>query len=83
MDYRRARSCSLISIPTPKDRRRKYEMRKPENIREWKTRKLISEMERADAAFWAWQANGPKPGYDVEKYSEDLAEELKNRGLDY
>ncbi|WP_168335216.1 MULTISPECIES: hypothetical protein [Rhizobium] len=45
-----------------------------------KTRKLKEELARADAAFWAWQADGPKPGFDVESYAEELADELKNRG---
>ncbi len=52
-------------------------------IREWKTKHIEKELNRADGDFWAWQADGPKPGYDCEKYAEDLAEELRNRGLDY
>ncbi|MEH2695623.1 hypothetical protein DXU03_25995 [Rhizobium johnstonii] len=51
-----------------------------DEISQMKTRKLKEELARADAAFWAWQADGPKPGFDVESYAEELADELKNRG---
>lgn len=51
-------------------------------VREMKTKVLRSELARADADFWAWQAGGVKPGYPVEAYAEELAEELKNRGHD-
>lgn len=52
-------------------------------IREWKTKKLMSEIAMADSDFWRWQADGIKPGYNCEKYAGELAEELKNRGYDY
>lgn len=58
-------------------------MRRREDVREWKTKKLLAEIARADGDFWAWQADGPKPGYDCEAYAEELAEELRNRGYDY
>ncbi len=52
-------------------------------IREWKTKYIEKELNRVDAEFWAWQADGAKPAHDIESYAEDLAEELRNRGYDY
>lgn len=56
-------------------------MRRDSNsVSQMTTNRLKDELAKADAAFWAWQADGPKPGFDVESYAEELAEELKNRG---
>jgi len=52
-------------------------------IREWSTKYIQQELDRADSDFWIWQADGQKPGYNCEEYAEELAEELRNRGLDY
>lgn len=54
--------------------------RNRDDVRQMPTKRLKEELARADAVFWAWQADGPKPGFDVEGYAEELATELKNRG---
>jgi len=56
-------------------------MRRNRNeISQMKTKFLKQELARADSLFWAWQADGPKPTFNVERYAEELADELKNRG---
>lgn len=50
------------------------------SVSQMTTKRLKEELAKADALFWAWQADGPKPTFDVEAYAEELAEELKNRG---
>lgn len=56
-------------------------MRRDKNsVRQMKTKTLQSELERADSIFWAWQADGLRPGFNVEAYTEELADELIARG---
>ncbi|MBO0125178.1 hypothetical protein [Agrobacterium sp. OT33] len=50
------------------------------SIKQMKTKELQSELNRADAIFLAWQADGPRPCFDVEAYAEELTEELIARG---
>lgn len=58
-------------------------MRRDRNeISQMKTRQLQKELDRADALFWAWQADGLRPGFNVEAYADDIAEELISRGQD-
>lgn len=54
--------------------------RNKNDVRQMSTKHLREELARSDAIFWAWQAGGLRPSFNVEEYGEELSEELLARG---